>query len=248
MIKLLYTIGDSWTFGDELVFPELHSYPTLLSKELGCELENDAINGGPNDWMYRKTIEWVCSQDNLDDVAVIVGWSSVNRREENYQIYHGAYQDDEVDKFIFDRLYNEELEHYRTICNMVSLQEFLKSKNVKYLFYQPWYDVLDCEGILDNKRQQKNKFNWLMKDDSFKDYRKECYTDVLTIGKIIEQVDMSRVIGPVVNGYEKEYDVKSIMSGIFGRREDGRPKMHPNEEVHKIISKYLKEKLIQINS
>ena len=45
MIKLLYTIGDSWTFGDELVFPELHSYPTLLSKELGCELENDAMNG-----------------------------------------------------------------------------------------------------------------------------------------------------------------------------------------------------------
>ena len=80
--------------------------------------------------MYRKTIEWVCSQDDLDDVAVIVGWSSVNRREENYQIYHGAHIEREVDKFIFDKLYNEELEHYRTICNMVSLQEFLKSKNI----------------------------------------------------------------------------------------------------------------------
>ena len=133
---ILYTIGDSWTFGDELKNPQKESYPYLLSQKLNCELVNDAVCGGPNDWMFRKTIEWVCSRDNLDDVIIIVGWSSVNRREENYKIYHGAYQDDEIDSFIFSKLSNTELEHYKSVCYMVSLQEFLKSKKVKYLFYQ----------------------------------------------------------------------------------------------------------------
>ena len=59
---------------------------------------------------------------------------------------------------------------------------------------------------------------------------------------------MSRVIGPVVKGYEKEYDVKSIMSGLYGIQENGRPKMHPNEDGHKIICKFLKEKFIELYS
>ena len=30
----LYTIGDSWTYGDELVNPKEDSWPSVLSKEL----------------------------------------------------------------------------------------------------------------------------------------------------------------------------------------------------------------------
>lgn len=242
MIKKLYTIGDSWTYGDELENPETECYPYLLSQEFNCELINKAICGGPNDWMFRKTIEWVCSQENLDDVIVIVGWSSVNRREENYKIYHGAYQDDEIDKFIFSKLSNNELEHYKSICYMISLQEFLKSKNVKYLFYQSWYDILDCEEKLLRSRQQQERMKWLFKNDVRDDYDKSCYTDELTIGKIIEKVDKKYVVGPSVD------DVKRIMSGIYGRKKDGKKKMHPNKNDHKVMCEFIKEKLMELYS
>ena len=81
----LYTIGDSWTYGDELVNPKEESWPSVLSKELDCELVNDAQCGGPNDWMFRRTIEWVCQQKSLDNTIVIVAWSEPNRREENFK-------------------------------------------------------------------------------------------------------------------------------------------------------------------
>ncbi len=240
MSKILYTIGDSWTYGDELKNPKGESYPYLLSKKLNCELVNDAVCGGPNDWMFRKTIEWVCSQDNLDDVIVIVGWCSVNRREENYKIYHGAYQDDEIDSFIFSKLSNNELEHYKSVCYMVSLQEFLKSKKVKYLFYQPWYDIVNCEKELSEDRKQKDKMKWLFKDDVRDGYDESCYTDELTIGKIIDKVDKKYLVGTSVD------DVKRIMSGIYGRKKDGKKKMHPNKNDHKVMCELLKEKLNEL--
>ena len=52
MIKKFYTIGDSWTYGDELENPETECYPYLLSQSFNCELINKAICGGPNDWMF----------------------------------------------------------------------------------------------------------------------------------------------------------------------------------------------------
>ena len=245
MIKKLYTIGDSWTYGDELENPETECYPYLLSQSFNCELINKAICGGPNDWMFRKTIEWVCSQENLDGVAIIVGWSSVNRREENYKIYHGAYQDDGIDKFIFTKLYNDELAHYKSICYMVTLQEFLKSKNIKYLFFQPWYDILGCESNLIVGRNQKKKFrNWLSEDNS----EGKGYSDKLEIGNMIENIDKKHCIGPLVTGYKEEYSARKIMSGIYGRKKDGKKKMHPNKNDHKVMCEFIKEKLIELYS
>ena len=248
MIKRLYAIGDSWTYGDELESPETQSYTYLLSQEFDCKLINKSVCGGPNDWMFRKTIEWVGSQKNYDDIVVIIGWSSVNRREENYKIYHGAYQDDGIDKFIFTKLYNDELAHYKSICYMVTLQEFLKSKNIKYLFFQPWYDILGCEKKLILSRKQQKKFSWLLKNSDIKDYEEYCYSKDLTIGNIIKEIDKKYCIGPLVSGYEKEYNVKKIMSGVYGRRNDGFPKMHPNKNDHKIICDFLKEKIIELYS
>ena len=211
----LFTIGDSWTYGDELDNPKKESYPSFYPKKLNCRLINYAVNGGSNDWMFRKTIEWVCSQNNLDDVIIIVGWSGVNRREENYKIYHGIHRNDEVDKFIFSRLSNNELDHYKSICYMVSLQEFLKSKNIKYLFYQPWYDIVGCEKELLKLRNQQNKMNGLLKHDIRDEYDDNCYTQDLTIGKIIDKIDIKYLVNPLVE------DVKRILSSVYGRRKDG---------------------------
>ena len=97
MVDKLFTIGDSWTYGWDLPGRHIprrnkeHAWPTLLAHEFKCKLINEAWGGGSNDWMFRKTIEWVCSQDNLDDVIVIVGWVEPNRREESSIISDSTY-------------------------------------------------------------------------------------------------------------------------------------------------------------
>ena len=78
---------------------------------------------------------------------------------------------------------------------------------------------------------------WLFKDDVRNGYHDCCYTDELTIGKIIEKVDKKYLVGPLVE------DVERIMSGVYGRRDDGRPKMHPNKKDHSIICELLYNKL-----
>ena len=53
MKKVLYSIGDSWTYGWELENPQTECYPYLLSQKLGCDLINEGLPGS-NDWMFRK--------------------------------------------------------------------------------------------------------------------------------------------------------------------------------------------------
>ena len=226
-VKRLYTIGDSWTYGDELDNPTEESWPTLLAQELNCELINKGTSGGPNNWMFRKTIEWVSCQENLDDTILIVGWSEPNRREEKYNFI--ILMHEKIKHF-----YNNELAHYQSICYMVALQEFLKSKNIKYLFFQPWYDIFGCEKELSRSRKEKKK--WLVKDD----FHKECYSDSLEIGKIIKNIDGKYLIGPNVLKYIEEYNIRTIMPGYGTGR-------HPNKKEHKIMSKFIKEKLVELH-
>ena len=191
-VKRLYTIGDSWTYGDELDNPIEESWPSVLSKDIGCELVNEGVNGGSNDWMFRRTVEWVSKHKSIDGVIVIVGWSEPNRREENDFLLG----DEIPDLFLNDRL-----SHKKSICYMITLQEFLKSKNIKYLFFYPWYDLIDWP-----------KFN----------------------KKILKQIDKKYCIGPYVKGYEKEYNVDDIVPS------------HPNKKEHKIMTKFIKEKLVEL--
>jgi hypothetical protein len=37
---LLFTVGDSFTYGEELEHPEQHAWPVLVAKELGYDLIN----------------------------------------------------------------------------------------------------------------------------------------------------------------------------------------------------------------
>ena len=101
------------------------------------------------------------------------------------------------------------------------LQEFLKSRNVKYLFFQPWCDILESEKKLQKVRDKKIK--WLSNEKD--EYQKECYQEDLTIGNIIKEVDKKYVIGKAPIGHLQR---------------------HPNKNEHKIMAKFIKEKLLEI--
>ena len=239
MIKKLYTIGDSWTYGDELINPKEVSWPSVLSRELDCELINQAAPASSNDWMFRKTIEWVCTQKDVSNTLVIVAWSEPNRREENYKfIIYGK----NLWRKLMKYFYNNELAHYKSICYMITLQEFLKSRNVKYLFFQPWYDISGSEKKLQKVRDKKIK--WLSNEKD--EYQKECYQEDLTIGNIIKEMDKKYIIGPTVTKYLEEYD-SYIITSREGKNDLGElNRGHPNKNDHKIMANFIKEKVLEV--
>ena len=118
--------------------------------------------------------------------------------------------------------YSDELSYYKSICYMVSLQEFLKSKNVKYLFFQPWCDILSSEKRLQTIRNNKSKFSdWLSEPVP------GLYPKKLGIGDIIKDIDKKYVIGPYVLHHKLET-------------------RHPNKEEHKLMAKFIKEKILEV--
>ena len=46
---ILYTIGDSFTYGQELEDPSTQAWPILLAKQLGYELINEGRPGVGNE-------------------------------------------------------------------------------------------------------------------------------------------------------------------------------------------------------
>ena len=223
MSKLLYTIGDSWTYGEELDNPETECYPYLLSQKLGCELVNEALPASSNDWMFRKCVEWISQRDSFDDITVVVGWSNPNRREENFGFVWGGHISQwedwewrEVDdksrdksKFISEHLFDEILFYKKSITYILTLQEFLKSKNIKYLFYDPYANIL-------------------IKDDWY-------YENVADMKNVVDNIDKRFYVGPEIDG-------RCIVEGQT--KENNVTGRHPNVDEHK----WLSEKLYEIIS
>ena len=150
MKKTLYTIGDSWTQGYDLKNPKEECYPYLLSKKLDCDLINEAKPAASNDWMFRKSVEWITTNDTSNIHTFIVGWSQPDRREENFNFYHGGapkyerinYPDNPISNWISDNLSNEKLSNIKSFTYIYTLQEILKKNNINYLFYFPWDPIL----------------------------------------------------------------------------------------------------------
>ena len=82
---LLYANGCSMTMGLELSDPAASCYPSLLAKSLGTELFNEAQGGSSNCRILRTSLLWICTYlqngGRPDDLFVLIGWSSPDRRE-----------------------------------------------------------------------------------------------------------------------------------------------------------------------
>lgn len=81
MIDLVYTNGDSWTYGSELK-DRSTAWPWLIAKELGQELCNAAIPGGTNDKIVRTTVS-DCIQlvRTGQQPLVLIAWTQLHRFE-----------------------------------------------------------------------------------------------------------------------------------------------------------------------
>jgi hypothetical protein len=143
-MKIL-TAGDSFTYGEEL--SDLNSaWPFLLANQLSSTVVNLGQPAASNDCMIRQTMEYlITKQDPID--LVVIGWTSPGRTEfadevgyydiwpgygGNLFIKDGAPWRDNLCKYI-NQYHNREFYFLKFLQNVILLQNFLESENIKYV-------------------------------------------------------------------------------------------------------------------
>lgn len=155
-IKKLYANGDSWSFGaelgdnlpDELDYKFYNSWPMFLSQRMGIpQVINDSLGGGSCDRIFRKTVEYIKSQDTIEDTVFILGWTSEERFEwpsKTNVRFHDGFKDDYWEDVVYiSMMFSNEIshgphadsEHIDTIARLNGL----KNK---------WFRLRDYEGDL----------------------------------------------------------------------------------------------------
>lgn len=135
----IYSVGCSFTFGDELQDPQLSAWPYLLAKKLNASITNDAVSGGTNQRTVYRTIK-----NSVNDYDLfIIAWTtytrftfykSDNNFEINFnpQLINKIYQDEKYFKdwgSILYKIYFNELFAFKLwLQQIINLQMFLKNK------------------------------------------------------------------------------------------------------------------------
>ena len=163
-IMKLYTVGDSFTEGEELEDPK-DAWPFVLGKKLGYDVVNEGRRGTSNHWCVKRTINAVT---NYSPDLVVVGWTSCGRQEFNdmhgvFTIWPGATehaywmhpeQAKDVDRPSIARwltLHSEVVYEFRNwLRQVILLQSFLKHNNVEYRFVNT-FDNLDLMNNLEHR-------------------------------------------------------------------------------------------------
>ena len=138
-MKLL-TVGDSFTWGEELEDRNL-AWPYRLGEKLGYEVTNLAKPGSGNSRMIRTVVQ---QADQYD--LVIVAWSHFARTEladahGAYDLWPGSRADiypdhmshrQEVIEY-YNRYHNDQYLYTQYLLGIILLQNFFKSMGVRYL-------------------------------------------------------------------------------------------------------------------
>jgi hypothetical protein len=144
MAKILLANGCSHVAGSESAL----SFATPLAEKLGMSAVNIALPGGSNDRINRTTIDF-CLNNQVD--FVVIGWTTHERFEfpwNNTTEYYGLGRqstDARLQKlFDYMSLYCSNWNPVglsRALHSMYSLQCFLESKQIPYLFFNSWNHI-----------------------------------------------------------------------------------------------------------
>lgn len=155
----LLTVGDSFTYGDELS-NRAAAWPNLLAEMLGYELTNLAKPGGGNTNIVRQCVD----QSNNHDM-IIVAWSHFARIEfaDEFGVYdtwpghRGIAFTNEV-KFrktlmeYITNYYNDDYLHNQQLINIILLQNYLKINNKKYIMLDAFNNRAIIKGKINNNK------------------------------------------------------------------------------------------------
>ena len=127
-MKKLFAIGDSLTAGAECIADEdmteenkQHAYPMYIANKLNYdECINRALPGATNEWIARRCVqdleELKRNGEDLKNIFVVVGWSSINRGEVSVRSIKDSIAHDQDLKLEFtSRLQHSEMNHFETL-------------------------------------------------------------------------------------------------------------------------------------
>ena len=140
---MVYTLGCSFTYGEELPDPSIQAWPVLLANALGQSIINRGKPGIGNNYIIKTAIKEI---PQLKPDLVIVAWTSCGRMEfsdeySTYDIWPGGNRRfkkpyphrDTLTKYITS--YSNELYQYRSwLRSVILLQDFFKLRNINYRF------------------------------------------------------------------------------------------------------------------
>lgn len=144
MIKHILTVGDSFTYGEELTDLQ-NAWPYKLGQKTNSNIINLAKPGSGNKRMIRHVVHEVLESTQPIDL-VIVAWSSPGRMEfadsdgifDIWPGYSGnmfkAEQPWRVELLNYiDRYHDDEWIYKQYLLDVILLQSFLKERNIRYL-------------------------------------------------------------------------------------------------------------------
>jgi len=237
LIDYIYANGCSYVAGDGLQSNPLKTAIYFLAEELNCECFNNAKGGGSNQRIVRTTIDWLLKNKNKwSDVLVLVGWTEFHRYEilnnENWiQVSRIDFPPEEIQNTIryenwksyIANFYNIWRMYNNYLDNILYLQLFLESNNIKYIFWDSIGDFSPDDDTFRYRNKYKKKWdiintkNWVTGgDESWEKYLKEL---------------------------EKEHDVRVGTRDKRGILDD----FHPNELGHKFWYEKIKNKVKELN-
>jgi hypothetical protein len=153
-------------------------WPKVLGRSLKMETWNAGRLGSCNSSITERTINSISELINKGhtDIFCIIGWTSTTRIS-IYESIDGKISKEQhrpcsnvagVDRYFFE---NKEIYELESIHNILHLQSFLKSNNIKYLFFNAFdeFESID-EYNLSKLIDSTHWFGGDMKKAHFKDY------------------------------------------------------------------------------
>lgn len=159
-MNTLYAIGDSFTYGEELI-DKSHAWPQVLGSRLGYQVINAGEPASSNDKIVRKTLEYLTEKPKVD--LVVIGWSLAGRSEYAdetgyYDIWPGSrgnlfkhsnsmWRHELINHVTLH--HNMEAMYKKFLQQVILMQRYLESLNIKYIML----------NVLQNDEYKKHKFS-----------------------------------------------------------------------------------------
>ena len=174
---MIYTIGDSFTYGAELKDPSQDAWPSLLSKSLNKPVTNLGQPGVSNTSIIEKIIDVVYKEDSE---LIIIAWTSYLRTQqfdgESYDTWPGAIHcKKKLSVQMTDNLTRSYDDGYNVwayknwLRQIILTQTLLKHLNKKYLMavaFHTWGNLYNSQYLWD-RIDLNNFMGVLNKNDTY---------------------------------------------------------------------------------
>jgi lysophospholipase L1-like esterase len=159
---MIYCIGDSFTYGDELPDPRQSAWPAVLGNLLNKSVVNMGRKGSSNTRIVKRIIDCAFKDDTE---LMVIAWSGPDRlefynqgildntwpgktlRDPNSSDYIKAYT--RLLTIYYDAHY-EQWAYKKWLREIILTQALLKQQNKKYLMVVSWHSwgpKVDCEDL-----------------------------------------------------------------------------------------------------